>query len=332
MTWGYQNDEKDAHQQLDYAIKERGINFIDTAELYAVPPMEDTQGLTEKYIGTWFQKNPDMRSKVILASKMVGIWMPWIRNGKWLIAEDMEAAVNKSLERLQTDYIDLYQLHWPQRAINKMWKMNYEETMFTSLEQEETHILWILKAFQELQKQWKLKFLWLSNETPWGTMKFLELARKHNLPEIQTVQNPYSLMNRQYEVGMAEVSMYENVWCLAYSPLAWWVLTGKYQKGAMPEWSRYSLWWTSRQPQNLNARSLQFVQDLEVIAQKAWISVTQLSLAWVNDRQFVHSNIIGATTIEQLKENIDSADIRLSEETIKDINEIFFNSPNPATF
>lgn len=256
----------------------------------------------------------------------------WIRGGEGLNPEKMSEAIEGSLQRLQTEYIDLYQLHWPQRQVNKMGKMNWDESMFTSKQEEETHIVAILKAFEKQQKAGKVRFLGLSNETPWGTMKFLEIARREGLPEIQTVQNPYSLMQRQYEVGMAEISMYEGVGLLAYSPLAGGVLSGKYKDGVLPEGTRYALWGAQRQPQNLNTRSLQFVDDMEKIAQKIGISVTQLALAWVNDRDFVHSNIIGATTLEQLKEDISSAEIVLSPEIRKEIDNVFSQSPNPATF
>lgn len=332
MTWGYQNDEKDAHEQLDYAIKQAGINFIDTAELYAIPPMQETQWLTESYIGTWFAKNPAVREKIIIASKMAGIGIPWVRGWEGLIAAKMAEAVEGSLERLQIDYIDLYQLHWPQRSVNKFGKMNYDVSMFTSREEEQHHIIEILQAFQKLQQQGKVKYLGLSNETPWGTMKFLELARKYNLPEIQTIQNPYSLMQRQYEVGLSEISLYEWVGLLAYSPLAGWVLTWKYQGWAMPKGSRYELWGAERQPQNLNARSLDFVSKLQEIANDEWITLAQLALAWVNAQAFVHSNIIGATSLEQLKEDIASADITLSDTTHTCIDALFSQNPNPATF
>jgi aryl-alcohol dehydrogenase-like predicted oxidoreductase len=331
MTWGHQNTQAEAHQQLDYAILDKWINFIDTAELYAIPPMSETCGSTETYIGTWFKKT-GARNKVVLASKMAWHGRPYIRWGTWIIPSDMKAAVEWSLTRLQTDRIDLYQLHWPQRPVNMFWKMNYNESMFTSKEQEEEHIISVLRAFDELRKDWKVRFLGLSNETPRGTMKFLELARRERLPEIQTVQNPYSLMQRQYEVGLAEISMYENVGLLAYSPLAGGVLSWKYKWWILPEWSRYKLWWMARQPQNLNERSLKFVENMESIAQNLGISVTQLSLAWVNNRSFVHSNIIGATTMEQLKEDISSAEISLSNETLTEIDTLFSQSPNPATF
>lgn len=332
MTWWYQNTEDDAHNQLNYAIKESWINFIDTAELYAVPPMKETQWLTESYIWTWFAKNPWIRENIILASKMAWIWMPWIRDWKWLIPSDMEEAVNNSLKRLSTDYIDLYQLHWPQRQVNKFWKMNYHESMFTSKVEEEEHILNILKSFEKLQQAWKVRYLWLSNETPWWAMKFLQIAEKYNLPKIQTIQNPYSIIQRQYEVWLAEVSMYENIWLLAYSPLAWWILTWKYKNWNLPKWSRYELFWKARQPQNFNERTLSFVDDLEKLADKAWISLAQLSLAWVNSRKFVHSNIIWATTMEQLKEDISSANIKLDSSIIAEIDEMFKIHPNPATF
>lgn len=332
MTWGFQNTEEQAHEQLDYAIKEAGINFIDTAELYAVPPMEETQWLTEKYIWTWLSKNKDLRKNIIIWSKMCGIWLPWIRWWKWLVASDMEEAVNSSLERLQTDYIDLYQLHWPQRQVNKFWIMNYDESMYTSKEQEEKYILDMLRAFKKLQKEWKVRHLWLSNETPWWTMKFLQIAEKYNLPKIQTIQNPYSIIQRQYEVWLSEVSLYENIGLLAYSPLAWWVLSWKYQDWKMPKWSRYEMWGKERQAQNLSNRTIRYVWDLKLIADKLGLSLVQLSLAWVNSRWFVHSNIIWATTMEQLKEDISSADIVLDKKTINEIDKLFSYNPNPATF
>lgn len=263
---------------------------------------------------------------------MASIWIPWIREGKWLIAKDMEAAVNGSLERMQTDYIDLYQFHRPQRPVNKFWKMNYSEDMVTQKEAEEEHILTLLQAFDALKKQWKVKFLWLSNETPWGVMKFLEIAEKHNLPKIQTIQNAYSLIQRQYEVWLSEVSMFENVWLLAYSPLAWGILTGKYQDWNMPKGSRYEMWGRERQAQNLNERALAFVDDLQKIADKIWVSVSVISLAWVNSRGFVNSNIIGATTMEQLKEDISSVDVILEQDVLDEIDALFTKNPNPATF
>lgn len=333
MTWGYQNSQQDAHTQLDYAIQEAWINFIDTAEVYAIPPMQETCWLTEKYIGTWFANNPWIREKIILASKFVGPGVDWIRWGEGLIPEKMWVAIDASLERLQTDYIDLYQLHWPQRHVNKFWKMNYDESMCVrSRAEEEEHIIDILHAFEKQKKAGKVRYLWLSNETPWGVMKFLEIARREWLPEVQSVQNPYSLLQRQYEVWLSEVSLYEWVWCLAYSPLSWGVLTGKYKKGQIPEGSRYALWGKHRQAQNLNARSLKFVDNMEKIAKKMWISVVQLALAWVGGRDFVHSNIIGATKLEQLKENISSADIVIPEEIYKEIDNVFSQSPNPASY
>jgi len=332
MTWGSQNTEAEAHEQLYYAIKEAGINFIDTAEMYAVPPDPKTCNLTETYVWNWLAKNPEVRKDIIIASKMVGPGLEWIRWGEGIVPSKMREAVEGSLSRLQIDCIDLYQLHWPQRQVPKFGKLNWHESMLTSKEQEEAHILEVLKAFDELRKEGKVKYLGLSNDTPWGVMKFLELARRHNLPEVQTVQNSYHLLNRGYEVGLAEVSAYEGVGCLAYSPLAGWVLTGKYANGAMPEWSRYALWGNHRQAQHFNPRTLKMTDNLSKLAKKLWISVTQLSLAWVNDRWFVHSNIIGATSLEQLKENISSAEITLSTETRQEIDNMFSQCQNPATY
>lgn len=335
MNWGYQNAEIEAHEQLDYALS-RGVNFFDTAEVYPIPPQEATSNLTETYIGNWIEKRAN-RSDFILATKMV--WtqknnhgMSYIRGWRGIIASDVEEAVNGSLKRLKTDYIDLYQLHWPQRQVPIRWKLNFKESMTGDKQEIEQNIFEVLTALKKQIDAGKIRFIGLSNETPWGVMKFLEIARKNGLQEIQTVQNAYSLIRREYEVGLAEISTYEWVGLLAYSPLAGGILSGKYLDGQMPKGSRYDMRWKARMPQNLNFRALKATENYQKIAKKLGITPSQLALAWVSDRDFVHSNIIGATTVEQLKEDLDSADIILSKEVRDEIDNIFTQNPNPATF
>jgi aryl-alcohol dehydrogenase-like predicted oxidoreductase len=335
MNWGYQNTETEAHEQLDYSIS-RGINFIDTAEMYAVPPDPKTCYLTETYIGNWIEKR-GKRDDFILASKIAGSaknnpWIKHVRDGRWITWDEITFALEWSLGRLKTDYIDLYQLHWPQRKVPIRWRLNFNESMIESREEIEENIFDVLTALKKEIDAGKIRYIWLSNETPWGVMKFLEVARKYNLPEIQTVQNAYSLIRREYESGLAEISTYEWVWLLAYSPLAGWVLSWKYLNDQMPEWARYTLWGKARMPQNFNHRTMKATENYLKLAKKIGISVTQLALAWVSDRDFVHSNIIGATTMEQLKEDIDSAEITLSKEVRDEIDNIFSQAPNPATF
>lgn len=330
MTWGHQNTEEEAHEQLDYALNEGGINFIDTAEVYAVPPQPDTQGFTETYIGNWLEKS-GKRDEIIIATKMVSKGVPWIRDGRGLVKDDIKEAIEGSLKRLKTDYIDLYQLHWPQRDVAKFGKLHYDESMYKGFENAEDEILEMLKGLDEAIKEGKIKHFGLSNETPWGTMKFIQLAEKHNLPKVQSIQNPYSLVQRSYDNGMSEVSMQENVGLLAYSPLAGGVLSGKYLNGALPEGARYSTWGKDRMPQYQFGRVEEAVKEYKKIADKLSISLTKLSLAFVTQRGFVTSNIIGATKMDQLKECIESADITLSEETLKEIDDVFNMYPNPAT-
>ncbi len=335
MNWGYQNTEIEAHEQLDYALS-RGVNFIDTAEVYPIPPQESTSNLTETYIGNWIEKRGN-RSDFILATKMVGTpknnhGMSYIREGRGVVGSDIEEAVNGSLKRLKTEYIDLYQLHWPQRKIPIRWKLNFNESMKEEKESIEQNIFEVLTVLKKQIEAGKIRFIGLSNETSWGVMKFLEIARKNNLPEIQTTQNAYSLLRREYESGLAEISLNEWVGLLAYSPLAGGILSGKYLNGEMPKGSRYEMRWKLRMPQNLNFRALKATENYTKIAKKLGITPSQFALAWVSDRDFVHSNIIGATTMEQLKEDIDSAEIILSKEVRDEIDNVFSQNPNPATF
>ena len=325
MTWGNQNTEAEGHEQMDYAL-EKGVNFFDTAELYSVPATPETYGSTEKIIGTWFKKSGN-REKVVLASKIAGAgdYTAHIRKDGFS-KRAIKEAIEGSLKRLQTDYIDLYQLHWPSRGVNCFGVRNYPYE--TSAKEAENH-LEILEALQEYVKSGVIRSIGLSNETPGGTMKYLEAAEKHNLPRPVTVQNSYSLIHRAYEYGMSEVSMRENIGLLPYSPLAQGVLSGKYINGQNPEGSRGALFprFIARY---MTGNSESAVIEYQKIAKKNGISLTELSLAFVNQLPFVTSNIIGATTMDQLKENIGSINIELSAETIAEINAIHNITPNPA--
>ena len=324
MTFGKQNTEAEGHQQLSYAL-DRGINFIDTAELYPVPAEAETYGETEKIIGSWIKKNNN-RSSFILASKIAGpgSYTKHIRSSGFS-KNALEEALNNSLNRLQTDYIDLYQLHWPERQTNTFGVRGYSHNFN---EKWKDNISEILHYLSEFIKSGKVRYIGLSNENPWGVMRFLEES-KENLPRMITIQNPYSLLNRQFEVGNAEISIRENIGLLAYSPLACGVLTGKYIEGNDKENSRLNLFkrfvrYSSKQSTLATKKYLELAKDYN-------ISLTQMALAFVNQQPFVTSNIIGATTIEQLKENIDSVDRNLSSKILNEINAIHAEIPDPST-
>ena len=321
MTYGEQNNEKEAHEQLDYSIS-NGINFIDTAEMYAIPPREETQGKTEEIIGTWLSKRKD-RDKIILATKVAGPGMEYIRGGSRLSKKHILQAADDSLKRLQADYIDLYQVHWPERKSNFFGRLGYEYSEEMGVSIEET-----LEAMSTLVKSGKVRHIGVSNETPWGTNKYLQLAKNQGREKIITIQNPYSLLNRIYEVGLAEMSQHENIGLLAYSPLGFGQLTGKYINKTDDDTrlGLYGDWFTRYSNQNcLNA-----VMKYSKIADKHNVSLTHLALAFVNTRPFVTSNIIGATTMNQLKENIESINIDLNEEILEEVNEVHSDQPNPA--
>ena len=325
MTYGEQNSQEEGFEQMDYAY-EKGINFFDTAELYAIPPKEKTYGKTEEIIGNWFKKRKN-RKKIILATKIAGPGLRWIRGGgEQFSPESLEKALNNSLKRLRTDYIDLYQLHWPERNTNYFGDLDYEhdinEKKWNSFEN-------ILKTFKKFVSQGKIRYLGLSNETPWGFSKFLEVAEQEKLPRVVSVQNPYSLINRTYEIGMSEISIRENAGLLAYSPLGIGYLTGKYRNNKIPKKSRLDLFYENY-PRYHNERTYEAVEKYYQVAKKYNISFSQLALAFVNSRDFVTSNIIGATKMDQLKENIESIDVTLNENIITDINLVHENNPNPA--
>ena len=324
MTWGQQNTEAEAHAQISYAA-DHGINFIDAAEMYPVPPRAETQGRTEEYIGTWFAQN-GRRDHWVLATKATGPRdeFSYLRGGPRFTREQLIDAVDGSLRRLQTEYIDLYQLHWPERPTNCFGQRGYvhhDEDDSTPLEET-------LRALEELLVSGKIRGIGLSNETPWGAMKFLQLAEREGLPRIQSIQNPYSLLNRSYEVGLAEVSHREDVGLLAYSPLAMGLLTGKYRFGAVPENSRLALF--SRFDRYSSEQTMEATERYCQLAEEHGLSPAQMALAFVNSRSFVLSNIIGATSIEQLKENLGSLQITLSPDVLKGIRAIHKAIPDPA--
>ena len=323
MTWGEQNTEAEAHQQLDYA-RDQGINFIDTAEMYPVPPRAETQGRTEEYIGTWLKSRAD-RDQIVLASKVAGPsrGMNYIRDDLRLNKANIFAAIDTSLARLQTDYLDLYQLHWPDRQTNMFSQLGYEH----DAEEESTSILESLEALKVLVDDGKVRYVGVSNETPWGVMSFLRLAEQHGLPVIQSVQNAYSLLNRVFEIGLAEVAMREGVGLLAYSPLAFGTLSGKYLD-AQPPNARLTLFdrWERYTGQNGVEATRAYVQ----LAREHQLDPAQMALAFVNSREFVTSNIIGATTMEQLEANVASIEITLSDEVVQGINAIHHANSNPC--
>ena len=324
MTWGTQNSEKDAFEQMDYSVS-KGINFFDTAELYSVPPTAESYGKTETMIGNWFEKRKN-REKIILASKIAGPRCEWIRNGKNCYNEkNLGEAIDGSLKRLKTNYIDLYQLHWPERSTNcfgvREFNINEEEKEWNSFET-------ILQALDKYIKSGKIRHIGISNETPYGLSKYLELSNSKNLPRVMSVQNPYSLVNRTYEVGMSEISIREKCGLLVYYPLAAGALSGKYREGQMPKNSRMALFkgWERM----INPLAMKAYDEYYKLATDNKMTMVQLAQSFVNSRPFVTSNIIGATTMEQLKENIDSIDIELSNEIMEKINLIHNNNPNPS--
>ncbi|MBK0369472.1 NADP(H)-dependent aldo-keto reductase [Flavobacterium agrisoli] len=324
MTFGEQNTEAEGHQQMDYAL-EQGVNFFDTAEMYAVPAREATYGSTEKIIGTWLKKTGN-RDKIVLASKIAGPNpnFGYMREKNDFSAASIQYALEKSLQRLQTDYLDLYQLHWPERKTNFFGKLGFK------LEEDawQDNIHEVLTALDRFVKEGKIKHIGLSNETPWGISRFLEESKTHHLPRIKTVQNPYSLLNRTYEIGNAEISYRENVGLLAYSPMAFGVLSGKFLTGEklpnarinkFPQFSRYN-----------SEQSTQATKLYSEIAQKHNLNMAQMALSFVTQQPFVTSNIIGATSLSQLKENIESINLTLSETVLEEIEAVHKISPNPA--
>ena len=323
MTWGEQNTEAEGHEQIDFALN-KGVNFLDTAEMYSIPPRPETQGRTEEIIGTWLKKT-NRRDEIVLASKIAGPGkqVAHIRENLGYSKEALEDALDKSLKRLQTEVIDIYQLHWPERQTNFFGKRDFsqeeDESWVENFEE-------VLSNLQDFVKKGKIKYIGLSNETPYGLMRFLENSKK-DLPRVLTVQNPYNLLNRKDEIGLTEILYREKVGYLPYSPLGMGVLTGKHLNGIkkntrldlFPQYKRYS-----------NEQAVKATREYSEIAKKHGLSFAQMSLAFINQQPFVTSNIIGATNLDQLAENIGSIDLELSPEIIVEINAVHERIPNPA--
>ncbi|MCX5494309.1 aldo/keto reductase [Kaistia dalseonensis] len=328
MTYGQQNTEAEGHEQLDYAL-DQGINFLDTAELYSIPPRAETQGSTERIIGTWLKARGN-RDKVIIASKVVGrTAQEWFRGGRpsKLVRDDIRHAIEGNLKRLQTDYIDVYQLHWPDRTVTQ-WGSNPTVYRLPAPAADEVPIEETLAALDELVKEGKIRHVGLSNESAWGTMRFLSAAEAGEGPRVVSIQNAYNLLNRTYEVNLAEVTMREQVGLLAYSPLAQGYLSGKYQKGARPEGARTTLFKRGDRYETPGAEEA--IEAYLTIAREAGIDPSQLALAFVTSRPFVTSNIIGATTMTQLKADIASQELVITPELEAKIDAVHQWRGNPC--
>ncbi|MDR2878143.1 MAG: NADP(H)-dependent aldo-keto reductase [Chromatiales bacterium] len=324
MTFGEQNSEAEAHAQIDAALA-AGINFIDTAEMYPVPPRADTYGLTERYIGSWLRARGG-RDRIILASKVAGPArdLDYIRGGARLDRKNIVAALDDSLKRLNTDYIDLYQLHWPDRKTNRFGELGYRHDP----EDQPVAIEETLAALADLVKAGKIRHIGVSNETPWGVMRFLQLAAERGLPRIVSIQNPYSLLNRSFEIGLAEISHREAVGLLAYSPLGFGVLSGKYLDGQKPAGARLT---SFQRFQRYTREAAQApIRAYVELARSAYLDPVQMALAYVNTRPFVTSTLIGATNLSQLATNIGSIDIELSDDVLQAIETIHTRQPNPC--
>jgi len=325
MTFGEQNTEAEAHEQLDYAVA-NGVNFVDTAELYAVPSRPGNRGLTEQDIGSWITKGN--RDKIILATKVTGPSpnLTYISENLGFSKARIHEAIDRSLMQLQTDYVDLYQLHWPERKVNFFGQRGFK---YDANEKWDDNFQAIITTLDELKSAGKIRHWGLSNETPWGTMKYLSYVDAGSKPRPVSIQNPYSLLNRTYEIGMSELSIRENVGLLAYSPMAFGLLSGKYHKkterpeARLHKYKSHMTRYASENCYNATAKYLE-------IAEKYELSLAQMSLAFINQQPFITSNIIGATSIKQLAENIASADVKLSKEILKEIDIVHEVIPNPA--
>ena len=324
MTFGQQNTEAEGHAQMDFAL-ENGINFFDTAEMYSVPARMETYGSTEKIIGTWFKKS-GRRDEVVFATKIAGPNpnLTYMREKNDFSPKSIRFALDQSLQRLQTDYIDLYQMHWPERKVNSFGQRSFK----VQDDSWEDNFNEILTTFQSLIQEGKIQHIGVSNETPWGVMRYLEESKNYNLPRIATIQNPYSLVNRSFEVGLSEVCHRENVGLLAYSPMAFGVLSGKFLTGEQHPNARINLF-----PQFARYNSVQTREASRLyqeIATNFDLSLTDLSLAFVNQQSFVTSTIIGATNLTQLEENINSIKVTLSDEILQEIEKVQRIIPDPA--
>ncbi|MDO5769540.1 MAG: aldo/keto reductase [Psychrobacter sp.] len=325
MTWGQQNTETEAHEQMDFAL-DHGVNFWDTAEMYPSPPDKDKQGDTERFLGSWLAKT-GRRDEVVLASKISP--MDFLRDGNTrFTAKHISEAIDGNLKRLQTDYIDVYQLHWPERQTNFFSTRGYTEEMAQQDLSDLTPFLETIEALNDEIKKGRIRAYGLSNDTPWGLMRYLWEADKNGLARPITVQNPYSLLNRLYEVGLAEISHRENVGLLAYSPLGFGVLSGKYLGGKRPEGARLTMY--ERFSRYTNKEAQWATEQYAKVADDAGLDMAQMALAFVNSRHFLTANIIGATSIDQLKANIDSINLELSTDVLEAIEAIHQQQPNPS--
>ena len=325
MNWGEQNSETEGLAQLDYAVA-AGINFFDTAELYPVPPRTETQGHTEAILGAWLKKRQD-RDRLVIASKLCAAadWIPYIRGGAArLDRRNIESALNASLKRLQTDYIDLYQIHWPERDTNYFGKLGY----YHAPEKDGVPIEESLAVLGDMVRAGKIRQIGVCNETPWGVAEYLRVSERKGLPRIVSIQNPYNLLNRTFEIGLAEFAHRENTGLLAYSPLGFGVLTGKYLNAARPEGARLTLF--NRFQRYLNPPGIKCTERYVKLARDHGLDPAQMALAFVHSRPFLTSTIIGATTLEQLQANIGSASTTLSKDILRAIEEIHADQPNPC--
>ncbi|CAN7599627.1 aldo/keto reductase [Devosia sp. LjRoot16] len=318
MTWGKQNTEAEGHQQMDYAV-EQGINFFDTAEMYAVPPDASTYGKTEEIIGSWF-KQTGRRNDIVLASKVAGGGRPWVRGGRGIDGPSVREAVEGSLRRLQTDRIDLYQIHWPRRGhyhFEGSWDYN---PYLQDKESVLPNMLEVLQVMGELVREGKIRHFGLSNESAWGTMQYLKLSMELGLPRVQTIQNEYNFLRRYYDMDLAELAFHEDVGLLAYSPLAAGAISGKYLGGVLPEGTRGAV---AGSAYRNNQYTEPAIRAYIALAEKHGLDVCQMAIAFCLTKPFMTSVIIGATTMEQLKTNIGAADVELSEAVLNEIQQIF---------
>lgn len=329
MTWGEQNTEAEGHEQIDYAL-DQGVNFIDTAELYAVPPKAETYGATEVIIGSWINKNKTKRDQFYLATKVAGPALPWIRGGAPISGKAVQVALEESLKRLQTDCIDLYQLHWPNRPnphFGQHWAGMVDATTFDK-RREEDEMFDILSMLSNLVSQGKVKHIGLSDDTPWGISKYMELSQRHDLPRMVSIQNEYNFLHQKDDPFLTEMCVMEDVAYLPWSPLATGVLSGKYINGVRPKNTRWTLpqrHGIFRDTENVNNAVIAFVD----IAKKYDLDPAQMALAWCDQKPFVTSTIIGATSLEQLKSNIAAFDIMLPDEVLGEIDDVYRKYPIP---
>jgi aryl-alcohol dehydrogenase-like predicted oxidoreductase len=330
MTWGSQNTEQEAFEQIDYALGQ-GINFIDTAEVYAVPPTAESYGLTEQYIGSWISKNPAKRKDIILASKIAGNGLPWVRGGSKISSKSIKQALDGSLKRLQTDYLDLYQLHWPNRPsphFNKHWPQHLDYSEIDVAQERDEH-LDILRALDDCIKAGKIRHCGLSDDTPWGVNEYLRLAETHGLPKMVSIQNEFNLLHLFVDSPqLIETCVLNDVAYLPWSPIAGGALSGKYRNGALPAGSR----WTISQRNGIfrdTSQSHAAIEAYYEVAQRHKLSLTQMALSYIYQFRGVTSTIIGATSLEQLKEDIAAYELVLSEQVLNDIDEVIKRYPVP---